>query len=215
MCAMSEKIFIFGASGHAKVVIDAVRCNENFDIALLVDDDPVRLDTELLGYRVIGGRKKLAEFRSEVKSGIVAIGDNALRLAVVEWLVAAGFGFIRAIHSHAVVAVSASVEVGTLVMPGCIVNADARIGAHAIVNTAATVDHDCIVQDGVHLGPGTHLCGSVFVGRGSLVGAGSVVMPGVRIGDGALIGAGSTVLNDIPDGVRAVGSPCRILGSVV
>jgi sugar O-acyltransferase (sialic acid O-acetyltransferase NeuD family) len=212
---MSEQIFVFGASGHAKVVIDALRCSEGFDIALLLDDDPARLNAELLGYRVAGGREKLAERRSEAHSGIVAIGDNVARLAAAKWLAAAGFGFVSVIHPRAVVAVSASVGAGTLVMPGCVVNADARIGAHVIVNTAATVDHDCIVQDGAHLGPGTHLCGSVFVGRGSLVGAGSVVLPGVRIGDDVLIGAGSTVLNDIPDGARAVGSPCRILRSAV
>lgn len=208
---MSEPVFVFGASGHAKVVIDAIRSQGRFKVALLIDDDAKRHDTEVLGHRVAGGRESLPVFRKESKLGIVAIGDNDARLVVAQWLAQTGFGFFSAIHPQAVVSSSASVGVGSLVMPGCVVNADTRIGAHVIVNTAATVDHDCVVEDGVHLAPGSHLCGGVHIGRGSVIGAGSVVVPGVRIGVGVVVGAGSTVLIDIPDGNRAAGSPCRIL----
>jgi len=212
---MSELVFVFGASGHAKVVIDAISSQGRFKVALLIDDDAKRHDAEVLGHRVAGGRERLSEFRKEVKLGIVAIGANDARLAVAQWLAQAGFGFFSAIHPQAVVSTSASVGVGTLVMPGCVVNADTRIGAHVIVNTAATVDHDCVVEDGAHLAPGSHLCGGVHIGRGSAIGAGSVVVPGVRIGVGVVVGAGSTVLNDIGDGMRAAGSPCRILENSV
>ena len=41
-----------------------------------------------------------------------------------------------------------------------------------------------------------------------------VIVPGVRIGKNAVIGAGSVVTKDIPDGVVAVGNPCRVLREV-
>jgi acetyltransferase-like isoleucine patch superfamily enzyme len=47
------------------------------------------------------------------------------------------------------------------------------------------------------------------VGAGTLLGVGTAVIPGVTIGADAVIGAGSTVLEDIPDGARVAGSPCR------
>jgi len=36
-------------------------------------------------------------------------------------------------------------------------------------------------------------------------------LPGVTIGDGSVIGAGSLVTKDIPSGVLALGSPCRVV----
>lgn len=46
------------------------------------------------------------------------------------------------------------------------------------------------------------------------LGANVVVTGGVTIGAGSIIGAGSVVNHDIPAGVVAVGSPCRVLREV-
>ena len=49
------------------------------------------------------------------------------------------------------------------------------------------------------------MCGSVRL---------SMVLPGVTIGSNTVIGAGSVVNRDIPDGVVAVGNPCRVLRKI-
>ena len=41
------------------------------------------------------------------------------------------------------------------------------------------------------------------------IGGGVTVLPGVTIGSRAVIGGGSVVVHDIPEGVVAVGNPCR------
>ena len=51
----------------------------------------------------------------------------------------------------------------------------------------------------------------IHIGRNVWIGAGVIVVPGVTIGDNSVIGAGSVVTRDIPEGVVAVGSPCRVL----
>ncbi len=51
----------------------------------------------------------------------------------------------------------------------------------------------------------------ITVGDNVWIGASVTVLPGVRIGSNTVIGAGSVVNRDIPDGVVAVGSPCRVL----
>ena len=207
---MPEALFVFGASGHGKVVIDTLR-RAGYEVALLVDDDARRTGDVLLGHAVAGSRDALLSARTRAGCGIVAIGGNAARLAVADWLRASGFGFRAVVDPSAVVSAAATIGAGTLVMAQAVVNADASVGEHVIVNTAATVDHDCVVGDGVHLAPGVHLCGDVRVGRGTFIGAGTVVVPGVRIGAGVVIGAGSTVLADVADGARVAGSPCRPL----
>ena len=54
----------------------------------------------------------------------------------------------------------------------------------------------------------------VRIGRNCWLGAGVVIVPGVTIGDNVVVGAGSVVTKDLPDGVVAVGNPCRVLRQV-
>lgn len=54
----------------------------------------------------------------------------------------------------------------------------------------------------------------VRIGANVWIGAGAVIVPGVMIGDNSVIGAGSVVTKDIPEGVVAVGNPCRVLREI-
>ena len=67
--------------------------------------------------------------------------------------------------------------------PGC------RIGKHVILNTACSIDHDCVIDDYAHIAPGAHLCGNVRVGEGSLVGVGVGVAPNTKIPEWSLVKA--------------------------
>lgn len=54
----------------------------------------------------------------------------------------------------------------------------------------------------------------ITVGDNVWIGAGVIVLPGVTIGSNSVIGAGSIVNRDIPEGVVAVGNPCRVLRKI-
>jgi len=54
----------------------------------------------------------------------------------------------------------------------------------------------------------------IVVGDNVWIGASVTVLPGVTIGSNVVIGAGSVVNRDIPDGVVAVGNPCRVLREI-
>lgn len=209
---MAGSVFVFGASGHARVVIDILERMKGVKVAFVVDDAGSARGRKLCGYPVIGGREALLANRRRVKAGIVAIGDNGARARVAEWLAREGFRAASAVHPAAVIARGVEIGDGTAVMAGAVINPGARIGRHAIINTGATIDHDCAIGDGAHIAPGCSLCGEVSVGAGTLLGAGTCVIPCVRIGAGVVVGAGSTVLADIADGARMAGSPCRPVG---
>jgi sugar O-acyltransferase (sialic acid O-acetyltransferase NeuD family) len=209
---MTERIFLFGASGHAKVVLDAARL-QGYEVPALFDDDPARVGTRLLACPVLGGRDELLAWcvAEDVRVGLVSIGVNAARGRVAEWLLQAGMALSRVVHPGAILAQSASVGPGSVLLAGAVINADTLIGRNVIVNTGATVDHDCVIGDNVHIAPGCHVCGGVAIGTGTLVGAGSVVVPGISIGRNAVVGAGSTVIRDVQDGENVAGSPARSL----
>lgn len=54
----------------------------------------------------------------------------------------------------------------------------------------------------------------ITVGNNVWIGAGVIVLGGVTIGDNTVIGAGSVVTKDIPSGVIAVGTPCRVMREI-
>jgi len=211
----AEAIFIFGAGGHAKVVMSVVEEQSVYKIAMVVDDDPALEGRDCYGYRIVGGRRHLLDGlqASGITKGLVAIGDNRNRLKVLEWLQLKGFEITTAVHPSAQIARGVRMGTGTVIMAGTVVNSDASLGEAVIVNTGATLDHDCNVADGVHIAPGCHLCGEVKVGRTTLVGAGSTVVPGIIIGCNVVIGAGSVVIQHVPDNTTAAGNPCRNIGS--
>jgi acetyltransferase EpsM len=46
---------------------------------------------------------------------------------------------------------------------GAVINPGVKLGENVIVNTCASVDHECVIEDGAHICPGVHLGGKVSV----------------------------------------------------
>jgi acetyltransferase-like isoleucine patch superfamily enzyme len=83
------------------------------------------------------------------------------------------------------------------------------VGHNSIINTRASVDHDCVIGAHVHLAPGVTLSGGVTVGEGTHIGTGAVVIQGMTIGPRAIVGAGAVVVADVPAGAVVLGVPAR------
>ncbi len=197
-------MYLFGASGHAKVIVD-ILLSEGVTVKGLYDEDESK--EELMGIPVLG---KTNTFNDPTAHCIVSIGDNKTRKKVVENLKAR---FAVAIHQNSVIGSKVLIEEGSVIMPGVIVNADTHIGKHVIINTSASVDHDCEIGDFAHVAPNSSVCGGVKIGEGTLFGAGATAIPLVNIGKWCVIGAGAVVTEDIPDYSIAVGNPAKIIKS--
>lgn len=204
-----EAIFVFGASGHAKVVLDVLEREGRYAVVFLVDDDPALKGQQFFGYPVIGGKDELLAQPAPPRRGIVAIGSNRARRAVADWLAEHDFGLVSTVHPSAQLGRETSIGAGTVIMAGAVVNSAAVIGRNVIVNTRASIDHDCRVGDHVHLAPGTTLCGTVTIGEGSFVCAGATVIPNLTVGNGVTIGAGAIVIRDVADDMTVAGVPAR------
>lgn len=207
---VKEKIFVFGASGHAKVVIDIIERQNLYEIVFLVDELPSLRGQRVYGYQVLGGKEELLS--SGIRSGIVAIGSNRARSGVAAWLRNKDFELVTALHPSAQIARGVTVGGGTVIMAGVVINSDTSIGRDVIVNTRAGIDHDCTIGDGVHIAPGSTLGGTVDVGDESFICAGATIIPNLTIGSNVTVGAGSTVIRAVADGVTVVGSPAKQIG---
>lgn len=205
-------LLVFGASGHAKVIMDIVEKGNAYTVGQVADDNPALQGKDIYGYRILGGRDVLSGGAGQPRGmpAVVAIGNNRIRADVANWLCANGAMLCRAlVHPSAQLARGVVVGGGSVVMAGAVINPDAHIGRNVIVNTGAVVEHDCTIGDAVHIAPGATLCGGITVGENSLVGAGAVIHPNVRIGRNVIIGAGATVLGDVQDGLTVAGTPAK------
>ena len=191
-------MYLYGASGHAKVIIDILEAS-GVQVEGLIDDNPAI--NQLHGYPVKHTFAGESPF-------IISIGNNNVRKQVAARLRTI---FGKGIHPSAVLSPTAEIGDGTVVMQGSIIQADAKIGKHCIINTGASVDHECIIGDYVHISPHTTLCGNVHIGEGSWIGAGTTIIPNLSVGKWCVIGAGSVITENIPDRVLAFGNPCRII----
>lgn len=207
--AVTSRVLLVGAGGHARVVLEALLDGPGVQVIGAVSADGSGVPD--LGVPVLGLDADLEAntLRESFDTVCVAIGDNAARRRWAMIATEGGHSLTIAVSRSAVVSRSATVAPGAVVLPGAVVNAATSIGSGAIVNTNASVDHDCAVGAFSHVAPGVAIGGGVTVGEGVLVGIGATVLPGRRIGDGAVVGAGAVVVHDVPPGATVVGNPAR------
>ncbi|MGO4543326.1 acetyltransferase [Paenibacillus sp. 2TAB23] len=205
-----KNIIVFGAGGHAKAVIDTIEKTGIYQIVGIIDGlKPA--GTMFYGYEILGDEQWLAQHESLASSGIVAIGDNWTRAAVVEKIksILPHFSFITAIHPSASVARGAQIGSGTILMAGSVVGSDTRISEHCIFYANTIAEHDTTIGNYVTLAPGACTGGNVRIGDYSVVSLGAAIIHGKTIGEHTVIGAGSTVLTDIAAYIVAYGTPAK------
>jgi sugar O-acyltransferase (sialic acid O-acetyltransferase NeuD family) len=207
-------IILRGGTGQARVLGEFLPVL-GWRVAAVFDNDPA-VTPPLAGVPLYHGETALRAWlaaRPGPVDALVAVGGDrgTDRLRLQEELAAAGCRFPVVAHPSAHVAAGVDCGAGTQILARSLVGVGSRIGRAVIVNSSASVDHECVLEDGVHVGPGAVLCGLVTVGRAAFVGAGAVVLPRVVIGAGTAVGAGAVVTRDLPDNVVAWGNPARII----
>jgi len=200
-----------GAGGHAKVLIDILTLSGQVTIVGLTDRDPSLWQTKVSGIPVLGDDGILPALLEQgtvhAFIGVGSIGRPNIRRSIYEHLNDLGFSLLPVVHSSAVIASTAVIGQGPMIMAGAIINPDARLGDNVIVNTGAIVEHDCCVESHVHISPGATLASTVYVGAGAHIGAGATIRQCIRIGTEAVVGAGAVVVKDVPPGATVVGVP--------
>ena len=203
-----KPLLIWGTGGHASSVLET---------ALAVGAQPVTFVAEDPSVKEFNDHPCLPESQlgSVLKSHqvVIAVGDNFTRQRITERLMAHEplTTFATLVHPSATVSRSASLEPGTVTLQGAIIGARSRVGAHCIINTGASVDHECVLGDFSSLAPGVVTGGRVHLGTRSAIGIGAAVRHNIAIGSDSVVGSASYVHTDIPDRVVAYGVPARVI----
>lgn len=212
---MAHPIIVLGSGGNAKVVLDVLLLLQKNVLGLTTEDRSM-IDTTYCGFPVLGSDEVLARYSpSEIRlvNALGSVKSMKERKMLFEKFKALGFHFEQVVHPMAVVARDTFLGEGAQVMAGAVIQPGSRIGDNTIINTRASVDHDCGIGRHAHIAPGCTLSGGVIVGDETHVGAGATVVQGIKIGTRCLVAAGAVVIRDIDDGHRVAGVPARRMRS--
>ncbi|WP_220721041.1 NeuD/PglB/VioB family sugar acetyltransferase [Agarivorans litoreus] len=203
------KLAIYGAGGHAKVVVELAK-QLGYQTICLFDERWQELG-ETEGCQVIGGWAEMLTFVTTNTDYAVhvAIGNNSTRLSRLQQLQQLNLKLPTLIHPKAHVCASAILGEGSVVMANATVSVGVSLGIGNIINHNSSVDHDVKLGDGVHICPGAHLAGEVSVGDESMLGISCCVIQGIVIKERVLVGAGAVVVKDVNSAEKVFGNPAK------
>lgn len=209
-----KKLILWGATGQS-IMLEEILSAKYQLIALF--DNNSKVKSPFPNTPIFHGEKEFNQWKVNVDvtaiNFMIAIGgeNGKIRVENHQRLINEGLRPISAIHKSAYLSSSSSIGEGAQILPNATICSRVKTGLSVIINTSASVDHECILGNGVHIAPGATLAGCVKIGDFSFIGANATILPNIIIGENTIIGAGSVVTKDIPSNTIAYGNPCKII----
>ncbi|EAI1509792.1 UDP-N-acetylbacillosamine N-acetyltransferase [Campylobacter coli] len=192
--ARTEKIYIYGASGHGLVCADVAMSLDYKECIFLDDFKGKKFEISLPKYDVF-----------------IAIGNNEIRKKLFNQISDSGFKIVNLIHKSAIISQSVDIaeDAGILIMPYVVVNARAKIEKGVILNTSSVIEHECIVGEFSHISVGAKCAGNVKIGKNCFLGINSCVLPNLSLADDSILGGGATLVKSQSEKGVFVGVPAK------
>jgi len=205
-----QKLIILGARPLAVVIADMAEDLLNINVAGFVLDQPPYVPGSKLQGKPILWIDELEDNSDNSYQAICSIYKKRKAL-IIDKITKLGIPFINAIHPSSAISRTVEIGLGNFIAGGVQISTFTKLGNHSIINRGSLIGHDVIIHDFTTLAPGVNLASGVKIGSGTFVGMGAIIIQNITIGEGCFIGAGSLVTKDVPDHVKVVGVPARII----
>jgi UDP-N-acetylbacillosamine N-acetyltransferase len=163
------RLIILGAGGYGRTIEDLVEQIKTYDEILFLDDNS--------GFAV----GTVAELESFIDTNTVfypAIGNNELRCELIRRIQNSNGKVVSIIHPSAYVSPTAKIGIGVAILPHASVGTNVTIADGCIVNMNAIIDHDTVLEEGVHIAPGAIVKGENRITKYTKIESGTVVERG-------------------------------------
>lgn len=204
-----KDIIIIGAGGVGRetaLIIEQINEKKpTWNIIGFLDDNEKIWNSEINGYRVIGGLKYLNNL--EVKPYvIIAIANYKLKKSIVDKL-EDKFKFATIVHPDIYLNRTIKIGHGSIIYPGVIMTTNINIGDHVIVSPKCGIGHDSIIKNYVSLLWNVNISGFDIIEEGALIGSGATIIQEKTVAKESIVGAGSVVIRNIDEYSINVGVP--------
>ena len=142
-----RKLLILGAGGYGKTIADLAAQLNCYDHIAFLDDGRT-------GANILGSCESYGDFCDGNTEVYPAFGNNAMRMQWISRLKESGIPVPTLVHPRAYVSPTATLGIGTMVLPMAVVNTGVSVQDGCIINIGALIDHDSVIGEGVHLAPG-------------------------------------------------------------
>jgi sugar O-acyltransferase (sialic acid O-acetyltransferase NeuD family) len=184
-------MYLFGAGGHAKVIVDILEKHQ-IPVKGFIEDDPEK--ESVCRIPVVG---TTGSYKSEWQPCIIAFEDNHIRKRIAEQF---NIRYEKAIYPDAQIGENVRIDEGTVVMNDAIIHANTTVGKHVIFGNGCRVDQNCHIGDYVTIATDAVVSAGVTVSEGAFIGSGATISPNITIGSWAVIGEGAEVRCDVNHG---------------
>ena len=205
-----KKFIIIGSGDHAKVIANELILKKKF--LGFVDVKKSKVTDEFKKY-YLGDLNFFHSTRFSNYQAIIGVGRGDKRRKIIKEFdkkkIKVNWGIY--ISDKALVMPNVEIGEGSVILKGCIINNNCKIGKHCQFNTGTILEHDNIFNDFSGTGPGVITGGNVNVNLESFIGIGSIIKNGISINSKTIIGSGSVVLKNTKKNSIYFGNPAKFI----
>lgn len=207
---MKENCVIVGAGTYGQVY--AAYLKEVYEIIGFIDDNEMLHNTEINNIKVLGDFTFLLTKVDKSTNVIIPVGNNKIRVRLLEKVIEAGFKTPNFIHKDTQIHHSVMLGRCIYILPGTHIMPFTEIKDFVLISMGVNIAHHTVVERGCFFSQGVNIGASIHLKENAYCGIASTVMTGVKeVGENSLIGAGAVIIRDVPDGVTVVGNPGRVI----
>ena len=204
------KTFIWGGKSKLRILIPYLTAIDRKP-DYVFDPYLENIDFEIEG-KHFNKEIDISKFASMCDSFVVAIGGKhgSERYKIAEFLKEKyNLKPINMINKKSYICSTSNYGEGLMMMPGSVLHSYSKVGEQCIINTNASVDHECELGNGVHIMGGAVITGRVKINDFATIGSNAVILPDIEIGEGSMVGAGAVVTKNVIKGETVLGVPAR------
>lgn len=195
----NKPLILIGGGGHAASLVDILLAQGKQISAYSAPQ--LSFDEKLLaGALRLQNDEAIFDFAAEeclLINGIGAMPNNPLREKIYTRFKQAGYTFASVVADSAHVSQFATLAPGVQVMNSATLCYGVQVDENTIINTAASIDHDCQIGAHSHIAPGAVLSGDVKVANRVHIATGASIINGVSIAEQCIVGVGANVTKSL------------------